>query len=347
MSKAAQATMDAAKRRRFCATSITSTTPARSNINNSNGDGSELVATVRRWGSTFGVFDDGSRTETLWQLLIRHGGRQAFGYHLLTMCREALQNHPNEKVRDTLQLESELHIKILNGAPPQSGPADPDGVGLEAWHPVIYAPTPADGMNMIHFIMQHKVNAGHLLQMPQLIALFPDEDNSTSAPPPWVTQQQHILQATTFKALPPRGRRHVLLQVELATENTEQHSIAANQEAASSEDEESSQTGKELNKSYSITIFGGIYGFRELFDAANIQGGLVPQPDGTKDEYVRHLKVTPTDEGRSKLTAILDQVLLRIPVYLIDQTDQQDDPFVNWLLGQPSVYMGEKSSQST
>ena len=140
---------------------------------NDQGDGSELVTRVRRWGSTFGVFEDGSRTEPLWQLQIAHGGRQSFGYQLLNVRKEALQQHPNENVRNPLHLETELRIRVISGAPPQTGHPDPDGVGLEAWRPVIYAPTPADGMGIVEFIMKHKIGAGQVLEMPRLIALFP------------------------------------------------------------------------------------------------------------------------------------------------------------------------------
>lgn len=347
MAKPAQTPAESVKKRRFSARSISFTAPTKSaGGNDNNGDGSELVATIRRWGTTFGVFDDGSRTEALWQLQVVHGGRQAFGYHLLTVCKEALQQHPDERVRDPLQLEAELHIKVLNGAPPHGSAADPDGVGLEPWHPVIYAPTPTDGMNIIHFIMQHKVSTGHLLQMPKLIALFPQEQEATAVPAAWVLKTEHVLQAATFRALPPRGRRHVLMQVEMARPDEEPRSIPANQETPSSQDGGGSPTSRNEDQSYHILIFGGIYGLRELFEAANIQGGLVPQPDAAKDEYVRHLKTTLSEENLAKLATILEQVLLRIPVYLIDRTENENDPLVSWLLREPSVHLGERSSRA-
>ena len=332
------------KRQRFSAGAITASTSTRSN---ELGDGSELVATIRRWGSTFGVFEDGSRTEALWQLQITHGGRQSFGYQLLGVCREALQQHPNENVRDPLHLETEMHIRILSGAPPQTGHPDPDGVGLEAWLPVVYAPTPADGMNIVHFIMKHKISAGQVLQMPHLIALFPAEQPTEvpTVPVPWVVQPKHTLQMKPFNALPPRGRRHVLMQVELADVLPTQGSPPANHEAADSEDEQTQKNDLPIS-TYAIMFFGSLYSFRELFDAANIQGGTVPRPDGTKDEYVRHMKATYSDDDKQKLKTILEQVLLKVPVYLIDHTESRDDPLVSWMLTQPSVHLGERSGES-
>ena len=332
----------ATKRQRFSAGAITAST------NSTNlGDGSELVATVRRWGSTFGVFEDGSRTEPLWQLQIAHGGRQSFGYQLLTVCKEALQQHPNENVRDPLHLETELHMRVLSGAPPQTGHPDPDGVGLEAWRPVIYAPTPADGMGIVEFIMKHKIGTGQVLEMPRLVAVFPGEQLTEvpTVPAPWVVQPAHTLQLQTFTALPPRGRRHVLMQVELAEVPPNRGSLPVIHEAAGSEDEQTQE--QELpDSTYAVMFFAGIYGFRELLDAANIQGGTVPRPDGTKDEYVRHLKATCSDADKQRLKTILEQALLEVPVYLIDQTGNQDDPLVSWLLTQPSVHLGERSAES-
>ena len=332
------------KRQRFSAGAITTSTPARPQ---DLGDGSGLVATIRRWGSTFGVFDDGSRTEPLWQIQVTHGGRQSFGYQLHGVCREALQAYPNENIRELTQLETEMHVKILHGAPPAAGAQDPDGVGLEAWQPVVYAPTPAAGLGIIHFIMQHKVRTGQVLQLPHFIAVFVMEpDARTPAmPTPWIKHTDHPLQQAAFRALPPRGRRHVLLQVELDKMQQGQGQIPANQEAVREEDEQTPNSQLPTG-TYAIMFFGGIYGFRELFDAANIQGGTVAQPDGSKDEYVRHLKATCSEGDKQRLTSILEQVLLQVPVYLVDQTGSQDDPLVSWLLTQPSVHLGERSAES-
>ncbi|OLP81417.1 hypothetical protein AK812_SmicGene38045 [Symbiodinium microadriaticum] len=84
-------------------------------------------------------------------------------------------------------------------------------------------------------------------------------------------------------------------------------------------------------------------GFRELFEAANIQGGTVPVPDTARSEYVRHLKFKFSDDQKQRLGSILEQVLLDTPVYLIDNTDVTSDPLISWLQEQPSGYLGEES----
>ena len=93
-----------------------------------------------------------------------------------------------------------------------------------------------------------------------------------------------------------------------------------------------------------LNLFGSRreHDYRTFFDALGIQGGSVPMADGEKSEYVRYVRITDTLEDRKRLTAILEQVLLRVPVYLIDETQQQDDPLVSWLLDQPAVHLGEK-----
>ena len=155
---------------------------------------------------------------------------------------------------------------------------------------------------------------------------------------------EHPLQQPAFKALPPRGRRHVLLQVESEKMQQGQGEIPPNQEAL--DEDECTQNRQLPTDTYAIMFFGGIYTFRELFDAANVQGGTVPRPDGTKDEYVRHMKATCSDFDKQRLTTILEDVLLQVPVYLIDQTDSHDDPLVSWLLTRPSVHLGERSGES-
>ena len=326
-----QPTIGSTKRKRFSAGGITLKAAAKTNDASMNGDGSELVATVRRWGTTFGVFEDGSTTEPLWQIQVAHGGRQAFGYNLLATCREALQDHPNSNVRDLPQLEAHLHVKVLIGAPPMSGPADPDGVGIRDWQPVLYAPTPHDGLNLVSFIVRHKVTTGQILQLPHFIAVCPEEEVAVSVPDPWIVHDSHPLQHQPFRALPPRGRRHVLLQVEL------------DPAGLPPSDDGDSIGEQDAKPEYSLMIFGGIYGYRELFDAANIQGGTVPIPDSAKTEYVRHLKLKFSEDQKHKLTNVLEQVLLNVPVYLIDNTTTEKDPLISWLLEQPSVYPGEKA----
>ena len=142
-------------------------------------------------------------------------------------------------------------------------------------------------------------------------------------------------QQATFKALPPRSRHDVFMQIELEQTVHEPLQQEAKQKEA-----------KRQEKSYNVTFFGGIYPFRELFDDASVQGDLLTQPDRTKNQYVRHLRVTSAEDDKDRLTTILDEVLQGMPVYLIDQTEQKDDELIAWLLRQPSIQLAERSMPS-
>ena len=170
------------KRKRFTSSDITLSR------NNGSGDseGNELTAVIRKWGSAFTVFEGTDRDTPLWQLQICHGGRNSFGYQVLAVAREALQKHPNSGVRDLQQLESVLQVRVLNGAPPQSGPMDPDDIGLEAWQVVLYATSVSTALDFIELVLSHKVAKGHLLQLPSLHVACPD-GTLDAVPQPWTT----------------------------------------------------------------------------------------------------------------------------------------------------------------
>ena len=198
------------KRKRFTSSDITLSR------NNGSGDseGNELTAVIRKWGSAFTVFEGTDRDTPLWQLQICHGGRNSFGYQVLAVAREALQKHPNSGVRDLQQLESVLQVRVLNGAPPQSGPMDPDGIGLEAWQVVLYATSVSTALDFIELVLSHKVAKGHLLQLPSLHVACPD-GTLDAVPQPWKSSHFPLHGPKAFAALPPKGRRHILCLVEL------------------------------------------------------------------------------------------------------------------------------------
>ena len=328
------------KRKRFSASNITPSKVSRVTDPNNDTDGSEIIVAVRNWGSAFNVFESLTRDDPLWQLQVIHGGRNAFGYQVLAVAREALLKHPNNNIRDLQQLESVLNVRLLNGAPPHTGALDPDGTGIEAWQVVLYTSSVTNALDFIHLVLKHKVAKGHLLQLPNMTVACPD-GSVESVPEPWTlnTNPPHCPKA--FAVLPPRGRRHVLCQVELSGSRT----TTASSQDSKEEPEPNTEVEDKNNTStlYTFSFFGGIYSYRELFDAANVEGGYNVGPEGNRD-YVRTLEVLNNQEGKDRLMSLHEQVLLNVPIYLVDATENPDDEFVAWFASLPHIELGERAS---
>ncbi|CAE7330413.1 unnamed protein product [Symbiodinium sp. CCMP2592] len=306
----------ARNKRRFSASNIKPNTKQR--LATADGDEiTDLQVSVTPWGSAFGMLSDKDKSSRLWQLQLRQGGPKAVTYQILAAARRVLQNYPADGVMDTRTLEEQQGIKLLNGAPPQGGPADPDGVGLEAWLSTVYCTgeSPQDGLDFVKFLLKHRYDNGEIAAMPTCVLAtrhptWPFGDQ----PQGWSYQQLLADQHRPFSALPPRGKRHVMMQVEMASEE---------------EDE------------YILCFWGNIYPYREAFDAKSLEGGRVDMEAGS--EYVRSLKITNSDEDKERVANILENVLLSLPVYLINATGTSADELVHWLCEQDSVYLGEAS----
>ncbi len=322
------------KRKRFSAGDIT---PSKI-LRNDNGDSPDLVVSVRRWGSAFTVFDGASKDDPLWQLQVSHNGRNSFGFQVLAVAREAVLHHPNSKVRDLDQVESVLQVRLVNGAPPHTGPTDPDGVGLEPWQVVLYSTSTTSALDIVHFIMKYKVGKGHILHLPTMTASCQD-GSLLSVPEPWALDRNPAQLPKPFAALPPRGRRHILCQLEVEQQTARKADLSESQQ-----EEEHATAELEAGNTYIFSVFGGIYLYKDLFDAANIAGGYVAQADNSRD-YVRFLQVLDNEDGRDRLTAVLEQVLMNVPVFFIDSTGMANDSLVQWLGECPSVHLGETTPQ--
>lgn len=59
---------------------------------------------------------------------------------------------------------------------------------------------------------------------------------------------------------------------------------------------------------------------------------------------MRFVEVQDDDPGRSKLKSIFEQVLLNVPVYLVDSTQTANDELVSWTCSLSSVHLGETVS---
>ena len=178
------------------------------------------------------------------------------------------------------------------------------------------------------------------LQLPSLHVACPD-GTLDAVPQPWKSSHFPLHGPKAFAALPPKGRRHILCLVELRQAATR---TTSSQDSGPA-DETLMDVGADDNAEamYTLSIFGAIYPYREFFDAANITGGHVKQQDGNRD-YVRYVEVHNDDRGKNKMKSIFEQVLLNVPVYLIDSTRNPNDELVAWMCNLPSVELGETSS---
>ena len=276
-------------------------------------NGGELHATARRWGKAWSAFESPNTfgQQPLWQIQVVHSGRNSFGYQLLATVKAALETH---EAKDLATLESKHGVKIFTGAPPQSAEADPDGVGMQSWRPVVYAAgaSPVEGLKLIQFVVDFKVQRRDVMEKPRMVLLQPEAEWAFGlVPPGWIFRHSEAV-PRAFEAQPPRGRRHVIMQLEC--HNTD---------------------GDE--KEYMLSFFGGIYAFRDHFDHKSISGAYAELAGGSRD-YIRCIKFTDLDASKNLIEDILGEgVLDGTPVFFANAADEPDADVVDWLAALPSV----------
>ena len=92
-----------------------------------------------------------------------------------------------------------------------------------------------------------------------------------------------------------------------------------------------------LRRAYNVVFYGGIYEYKERFEAESIQGGYTEGAEPR--DYVRVVHVDDNVVGRKAFQEILEErVLSRVPMLLVDETGLDDDPFVSWFASLPFVY---------
>jgi hypothetical protein len=290
----------------------------------------ELTAVVRRWGCAKWVFRS---PEPLWQIQVRHIAHPhaAFGDGLISTACRALVHHPAAEIHDLKTLFKEAKVKVLAGAPPEpgKGSTDPDRVGILDWVPVLYVAGagPLEGLTVIKLVMEEKVRMGLMPQLPTFSLhwelatgeALPQVDIPalwtsvlSNAPRHW-PQPDTCLQSP-FSVLPPVGRRHVLACIQMAAKR------GAGQ--------------------YDLFLFGGIYYFREAFDRLKVPCRKMPIPSLGHADWVRLLYgFNLGDAMKVHIKKILEEALRSVPLFLVNGIEDAQDPLVQWLLEQPSVYL--------
>ena len=112
---------------------------------------------------------------------------------------------------------------------------------------------------------------------------------------------------------------------------------AQSAESGGKEDTVDGEVASVPRRAYNVVFFGGIYEYKERFEAESIQGGYTEGAEPR--DYVRVVNVDDNVIGRKAFQGILEErVLSRVPMLLVDETGLDDDPFVSWFAGRPFVY---------
>ena len=242
----------------------------------------------------------------------------------MTVAKEALAQNPDSKVQTLQALESEKRIRLLSGGPPLSGPTDVDKIGVLPWQVVLYVAgdAPNAALEFISFILEYKLQKGTLTTMPRLPLHCPNGALQGSLPAPWTdacVSDASIQLPKPFATYPPRGRRHVLCQLE--------------------------RKGDDEDGPYIFSIFGNIYPFRNRFDEHQVAGAQLDLEEGDEttarsQEYVRYVEFDDLEEGKESMTTIFEKCLMGLPLYFINMTSQEDE-VASWLLDRSDVVLGD------
>ena len=246
----------------------------------------------------------------LYQIQFCGNAARSFTFQVLTSVKEMLEKGDDQEVKTLTDMEAKWHVRIITGAPQSTGRSDPDKVGIVDWAPALYCGgiNPIKGLEVIHKTLEMKAQGQRFAQtLPQLKVWTPGA-LTFQLPDPWVgCPAGEIVPPGPFNVQPPRGKRHVLAQLELQPKESEQES---------DEDEP---------VKFMLSFLGGIYPFREAFDHHQIVGVQITKADGQKD-YIRILDNLDPSDGKSepRIRVVLDDILYGMPVYFVNKTPSSD-----------------------
>ena len=290
----------------------------------------------------------GADTSTeLWQVQLAGPNARCFSFKIMAVMREAVLEHPNVKVRTAQDVESVLGLRVVLGTPAPVGPSDPDGVGFVDWQLVIYSCGLPVVLDFIHFILDYKVRKE--IEIASLPLLAVHVIGSAGSPPPSLSSPWFYLKDTRieipkpFSALPPKGRRHLLMQLDVLDkkgDNKEEDKGTLEMEQVESVGEEKDQS--QPDPTYAITFFGNIFPFKDRFDEQGIPVTLTVTNAVGQKSYTRYLEVSMDAPSKQKVLGVLEGVLKGLPLYFINMADK-NDPMAAWVLQQPSIVQSESA----
>lgn len=264
------------------------------------------------------------------------GYKHSLSYRFMTVVKDAILEHPNQEVRTLQDVERILRIRCILGSPAQVGESDADKVGFVDWQLVLYSCDLEGALGFIRFILDYKVRKNVLAAMPELAVLAAHTGRSPLPflPPPWRKVDGGALAAVPkpFSALPPRGRRHVLAQLERLEEPSSQGNAVEEEDKA--EEQSKKRRG---DATHTVTFYGYLYPFKDRFEESGIPGSLTRMnPASEQKEYVRFLDLKTDDASKQKVREVLEDVLKGQPLYLINMAGAED-PMAAWLQQQQTV----------
>ena len=230
-----------------------------------------------------------------------------------------MASNQDPNVQDLKGLEQVQQVRLISGGPPVEGQLDQDGVGIQRWQTVLYAAgeDPSRALDFIYLVLEHKLRRGILAVMPKLVVGFPNGGFQGPLQGPWQLSAMASDSGVPkpFAALPPRGRRHVLAQLEIK------------------EDGE--------GKKYLFTLFGNLYPFRGRLEELQVSAAELDLGAEGGAQHIHFLEFADLDEGEALLNPVLERGLLRLPFYFINATKAASDEVAMWIQAQPGAVLGE------
>lgn len=178
------------------------------------------------------------------------------------------------------------------------------------------------------------------MRIPDLAVCLPEGADSTgvSLPLPWkFLGDDAIAMPGPFNAMPPKGRRHALVQLELR-DGAVEDKAADSQNTELSQEEEAEATVpilKDLTH-YILTFYGNLYPFKEGFEAKCIRGAFITTSYAEAD-YARYLECKLDEVSKTQILMVLEDILGSMPLYFINMV-AEDDPMATWLRELPSIF---------
>lgn len=262
------------------------------------------------------------------------GDTLAFAFMILSVAKDALL------VRSLQTLENFLQVRLVIGSPARAGPSDPDEVGLLDWQVAIYSTGINTGLAFIEFIINYKVRKGLLASAPRLLVHAADP-GGVPLPHPWQKLQDNTIAIPKlFNAMPPKGRRHVLAQLEQQPEQGLETHATGNKEAGSEADEAGDDDDVGQGRTYLLAFYGNLYPFKDRFEQYGIPGTFTVINNSERPDFVRFVRFKYEATAMQKVIFVLEKVLKKMPVYFINMAGDAD-MMAQWVRQQPSIIPAE------